>query len=99
MKLSERMNDLLHAAKMPDWDELNEWHDEVAKLEAENEALWKHFHAGGDHDWSCSTTHGTGLICDCGFQEILDALLTEDKPTKTILVFEGEEHELTGEDE
>lgn len=45
------------------------------QLEAENERLWKFFHAGGDHDWSCDSTHGTGLPCDCGFQEVLDALL------------------------
>jgi hypothetical protein len=45
------------------------------KVVVENERLWKFFHAGGDHDWSCQSTHGTGLPCDCGFQEVLDALL------------------------
>ena len=61
--------------------------DDFVKLKAENEA-WKR--AGEDAVKQLGSIVGLMGIT---------ALLTEDKPTKTVLVFEGEEHELTGEDE
>ncbi len=49
----------------------------LCACEEEHDALVELLKEYGDHHWTCQSTHGTGLPCDCTYGAALDRYATQ----------------------